>query len=75
MTMVYGLLLYEVKRSCGEIVSMQHVRKINAIVDKKNVVTICRQYGTHQATPKFKCIGNMLSKCNWLAVLYSQEKT
>lgn len=48
--------MYEVERRCGEIVSMQHIKKIVRGVDKKKVVTICRQYGTHQATPEFKRI-------------------
>ena len=48
--------MYEVERRCGEVVSLRHVTKIVPGVDKKKVVTICRQYGTHQATPEFKRI-------------------
>ena len=44
--------------------SIQHVRKIAPGVDKKNVVTICRQYGTHQATPEFKRIIATVLDCN-----------
>lgn len=48
--------MYEVERRCGEIVSLRHITKVVPGVEKEKVVTICRQYGTHQATPEFKRI-------------------
>lgn len=42
---------YEVQRINGRIVSMQHVQYLGS-----NVVTVCRQYGTHKATPEFRRI-------------------
>ncbi len=45
--------MYEVFRKHGKIVSLRHIQKIAPGMERKNVVTICRQYGTHQATPYY----------------------
>ncbi len=47
---------YELKRKHGVIQSLKHIPKVTAEIDRRNVITICRQYGTHQATPEFRRI-------------------
>lgn len=48
--------MYEVERKHGKVMSLRHVSKIVPGISKENVVTVCRQYGTHQGTPEFKRI-------------------
>ena len=48
--------MYELKRKQGVIQSLKHIPKVTPDIDKRNIITICRQYGTHQATPEFRRI-------------------
>ena len=48
--------MYELKRKRGVIRSLKHISKVTADVNKCDAITICRQYGTHQATPEFRRI-------------------
>lgn len=47
---------YLIDQRGGNIVSVKHINKVTKDMDKSQIVTICRQYGTHQATPEFKRI-------------------
>ena len=48
--------MYELKWKHGVISSLRHISKVTPEIDKRNVIHICRQYGTHQATPEFRRI-------------------
>lgn len=48
--------MYEVCRKHGKIESLEHITKVPRGIKKQNIVTICRQYGKHQATPEFRRI-------------------
>ena len=48
--------MYEIERKEGVICSLRHISKVTSEIDKHNVITLCRQYGTHQATPEFRRI-------------------
>ena len=48
--------MYKVSRKHGKIESLKHITKVPRGVSKHNIVTICRQYGKHQATPEFRRI-------------------
>ena len=48
--------MYELKWKHGAVQSLKHIPKVTHEVDKRDVITICRQYGTHQATPEFRRI-------------------
>ena len=45
--------MYELKQKQGVIHSLKHIHKVTSEINKCDVLTICRQYGTHQATPEF----------------------
>ena len=47
---------YEIKKKDGKIISVNHIGKITPETSKRDIVTLCQQYGTHQATPEFRCI-------------------
>ena len=44
---------YELKQKNGEVHALRHIPKVTPEIGKHNVITLCRQYGTHQATPEF----------------------
>ena len=48
--------MYELKQKRGVIHSLRHIPKVTLEIDKHDVITICRQYGTRQATPEFRRI-------------------
>lgn len=48
--------MYELKWQRGAVQSLKHIPRVTHEVDKGDVITICRQYGTHQATPEFRRI-------------------
>ena len=48
--------MYEVERKDGVICSLRHIPKVTSEIDKRNIITIHRQYGRHQATPEFRRI-------------------
>lgn len=60
--------MYEVERKRGKILSVRHITLLAPGVDKKNVVTVCRQYGTHQGTPEFKRIIATILDCNGVII-------
>ena len=48
--------MYELKQKRGVIYSLRHIPKVTPEIDKCDVITIRRQYGTRQATPEFRHI-------------------
>ena len=46
--------MYELKQKNGVIHSLKHISKVTSEINKCDVITICWQYGTHQATPEFR---------------------